>query len=81
MTKAKQQVVEMLNDIPDDKVIHILEMMRGFMLLYGVDSKDTSSAESASTAMGVFKKYANPALIPKEKDAWGDAVREKYADN
>ena len=28
MTKAKQQVIDMLRDIPDDKVVHILEMMR-----------------------------------------------------
>ena len=81
MTKAKQQVVDMLRDIPDDKVVHILEMMRGFMLLYSADDKDAVATKPASTAMGIFKKHANPALIPKEKDAWGEAVREKYANH
>ncbi|MCL1981944.1 MAG: hypothetical protein FWG53_02470 [Clostridiales bacterium] len=81
MTKAKQQVIDMLRDIPDDKVVHILEMMRGFMLLYSTDDKSMATIESAPTAMGIFNKHANPALIPKEKGAWGEAIREKYANN
>ncbi|MCL1810124.1 MAG: hypothetical protein FWG42_10225 [Clostridiales bacterium] len=40
---------------------------------------EASSAEHTSTVMGVFKKYANPSLIPREKDAWGDAARKKHA--
>jgi len=27
---------------------------------------------------GFLREYANPALIEKEKDAWGIAVKEKY---
>jgi hypothetical protein len=82
MTRVKQQVVEMLQDIPDDKVVHILEMMRGLMLLYSTGSKSAVINEhSAPTAMGIFKKYADPNLIAKEKDAWGEAVREKHVNN
>ena len=81
MTRVKQQVVEMLRDIPDDKVIHVLEMMRGLMLLYSADDKSAITEESAPTAMGIFKKYANPELIQREKDAWGEAVRGKYANH
>ena len=77
MTRVKQQVLEMLQDIPDDKVIHILEMMRGLMLLYSLGSESAAARESESSAMGIFKKHANPNLIPKEKDAWGEAVRER----
>jgi len=29
---------------------------------------------------GCLKKYANPALIQLEKNAWAKAVEEKYAD-
>lgn len=31
-----------------------------------------------NTARGMLKKYANPALIEKEKDAWELAVKEKH---
>ena len=30
-------------------------------------------------AYGIAKKYANPALIPGEKDAWAKAAVEKHA--
>ena len=81
MTRVKQQVVEMLQDIPDDKVIHILEMIRGLMFLYNAERENTIIREPVSSAMGIFKEYANPDLISKEKDAWGEAVREKYANH
>ena len=29
---------------------------------------------------GCLKKYANPSNFSKEKDAWSDAVKEKYGD-
>ena len=31
------------------------------------------------SAFGCLKKYANPALIEQEKDAWERAVAERYA--
>jgi len=37
--------------------------------------------EPGSSAMGVFKKYANPDLMPREKEAWSEAVREKHANH
>jgi hypothetical protein len=81
MTKVKQQVVDMLNDIPDDKAIYILEMIKGLMLLYDTDSTSMVIREPVSSAMGIFKEYANIDLIPREKYAWGEAVREKYANH
>lgn len=31
-----------------------------------------------TSAAGSLKQYANPALIEQEKDAWANAVLEKY---
>ena len=59
----------------------MLEMMKGLILLYNKGSACIIANESESSALGVFKKYANPDLIPKEKDAWSNAVREKYVNN
>jgi len=30
---------------------------------------------------GIIRQYANPELIPLEKEAWGEAVKEKHAVN
>ncbi|MCL2161120.1 MAG: type II toxin-antitoxin system RelB/DinJ family antitoxin [Betaproteobacteria bacterium] len=36
------------------------------------------SALQEKSVFGVFKKYANPALIEHEKDAWAAATGEKH---
>jgi len=35
-------------------------------------------AVNPRSALGILHEYANPALIPLEKDAWGMAMEEKY---
>jgi len=30
---------------------------------------------------GIISQYANPELIPLEKEAWGEAAKEKHAVN
>jgi predicted house-cleaning noncanonical NTP pyrophosphatase (MazG superfamily) len=81
VTRIKEQVIEMLQEIPDDKVIHILEIMKGLKSLYGNDKTNIMLNESEHKAMGILKKYANPDLISKEKEAWGEAVKEKHGNH
>jgi len=79
MTKVKEQAMELLQSIPDDKVIYIIDILRG---LKGLSNNDNiSEQDSAQSAMGIFNKYANTDLISMEKDAWGKAVAEKYDNN
>jgi hypothetical protein len=81
VSEIKEQVIEMLQDIPDDKIVHILEIVKGLKTLYGGDIKSANLSKSPAAAMGIFKKYAKPELIPREKDAWGEAVREKHGNH
>ena len=37
--------------------------------------------EKRKSAFGIAAKYANPDLIPLEKEAWANAVAEKYGKN
>jgi len=69
MTKIKEQAMELLLSIPDDKVIHIIDILRGLKGLSNND--DINEHDSAQSAMGIFNKYANTDLISIEKDAWG----------
>jgi hypothetical protein len=36
-------------------------------------------ADTPESMAGILHGYANPALVPYESDAWGIAVKEKYA--
>jgi len=79
MTKVKEQAMELLQSIPDDKIIHIIDILRGLKGLS--DNNDINVHDSAQSARGIFNKYANTDLISMEKDAWGKAVSEKYDNN
>ncbi|MCL2062915.1 MAG: hypothetical protein FWG98_00890 [Candidatus Cloacimonetes bacterium] len=78
MTNIKSQAIELLQDIPDDKVLPIIEILKGLRLLYISKENTTTKETTITNAMGILNKYANPDLIPLEKEAWGMAVKEKH---
>ncbi len=39
---------------------------------------DTELEAQETTAKGIFNEYANIDMVGKEKEAWGEAVREKH---
>ena len=79
MTKLKEQAVEILNELPDDKVITVIEILKGLRALYSQSEKPAAYDGTAANVMGIFSNYANSDLIPLEKEAWGEAVKEKHA--
>lgn len=42
------------------------------------DDSENEKIDGIKALRGSLSKYANPDLIPKEKEAWGEAVKEKY---
>ena len=38
-----------------------------------------TTTDTVEKMTGILRKYANPALIPYEREAWGKAVKEKHA--
>jgi hypothetical protein len=81
MSSIKAQAIEMLQDIPDEKLPSIIEILKGLRLLYLQNENPDLYKSTIPTAMGIFNKYADVNLIPMEKEAWGEAVKEKYAVN
>ena len=79
MTLLKQQAVEILQEIPDDKVFTVIEILKALRALCAQGDESMVSDETVPNAMGIFSKYANPSLIPLEKEAWGEAMKEKHA--
>ena len=43
--------------------------------------RKTSEAPRRKSLKGCLNKYANPKLLHMEKDAWAEAVKEKYANS
>ena len=81
MTEIKQQAIELLQDIPDDKVIYIIYILRGLKGISESNKNEQLTGDTHQTAMGILNKYANKDLISQEKDAWSKAVSDKYVNN
>ena len=80
MTEIRTQVFEILQEIPDDKLVAAIEVLKGLRALYATPEINAAKKTAHDNAFGIFNKYAKPELIPMEKEAWGMAVTEKYAD-
>ena len=74
----KAQAIEIIQDFPDDKVGLVIEILKSLKKHYAKSDEITDDSETPASAMGVLQKYANPDLIPLEKEAWGMAVMEKH---
>ena len=68
MTNIKLQAIDLLREIPDDKVVPILEILKGLRLLYISHENTPKNDTTPNNAMGIFHKYANPDLIPLETE-------------
>ena len=79
MTDIRTQVFEILRDIPDDKLGAAMEVLKGLRALYRTHEMSVADIAAHDDSLGIFNKYANPDLIPAEKEAWGMAVKDKYA--
>ena len=79
MTNVKEQAIGLLQSMPDDKVIYILDILRGVKGLYDYEPTNQSDTQQPITAMGILSEYANVDLIPLEEDAWRRAAVKKHA--
>ena len=81
MTKIKEHAIELLWDIPDEKVVYVIDILKGLKGISDSEINECAAQKNRRTSMGILSKYANADLIPYEKEAWGKAVKEKYADS
>ena len=79
MTKVKEQAIGLLKSMPDDKVVYILDILRGLKGLAEYEAVNKSDVQQPITAMGILSEYANVDLIPLEADAWRKAAVKKHA--
>ena len=95
MTRLKEQAFEILQGVPDDKMIHVIELLRGLSGLFGMErtvGATTVSADdipalpdygnmSSAEAWKGFQKYIG--IIDCDIDYKAELAKardEKYAD-
>ena len=81
MTNIKTQAIELLMEIPDDKVLLVIEILKSLRTLFVRTDDATKNREAITSVMGICHKYANPDLVHLEKEAWGEAMKEKHGNN
>ena len=81
MTDIKEQAIELLREIPDEIVIYIIDILRGMKGISESGKSKVSTEKTRKSAMGILNEYADVSLISHEKEAWGNAMREKYANH
>ena len=75
MLALKEQAYEIIRELPQEKIPTVITILRGLQVL---SQQEVPTKSDTQSAMGIFKKYANPDLIPSEKDAWENAMVEKH---
>ena len=59
-------MIKIFQDIPEDKVVIVIEMFKALRALYAQSGVTAVKNEIAPNAKGIFNKYANPSLVPSE---------------
>ncbi|MCL2150442.1 MAG: hypothetical protein FWH51_05930 [Dehalococcoidia bacterium] len=80
MTKIKEQAAEIPQDIPEEKVTSVIEILKALRALFGQSGESVLTSEATTDSVtGIGRKYATPDLILLEKEACGEAARERHA--
>ena len=75
MLALKEQAHEIIRELPQEKISVAITVLRG---LQALSQQESATKSDAPSAMGIFSKYANPDLVPLEKEAWAKAMEEKH---
>jgi len=69
-------------EVPTEYLWEPISDVRVIMLYENpIPAKQNNSGRGNKSIKGIISQYANPELIPSEKEAWGEAAKEKYAVN
>ena len=79
MTKIKEQAFEILQDIPDDKITHVIEMLKGLRALYGQSEKSTEAQIYGEQLLDTIKRKNIPHKTV-EVNAEGHIIVDKDKD-
>lgn len=70
---TSEKAIDLLQTLPE----HELETAYTFLQL--IDEKNDEDETKKNSAFGIAHEYANPELVPLEKEAFADAMAGKHA--
>lgn len=82
MTKLREKALQMVKEIPEDKVIYVIDILEGIKGLYGEQPEIKLQLDEKKKARDVLQKYRG--RIPDDfnyKKELMEAIDEKYADS
>ena len=72
-----EKTIELLQTIPESK----LDTVYTFLQFIKFQDELKEEKAKSTSAFGIAHKYANPSLIPLEKEAFANAMADKHATN
>lgn len=72
---TKELAYSLIDDLTESQLNEVIKILYAFSEAAVKKEKKGISAESVA---GIAAKYANPDLIPLEKEAWANAAAEKF---
>lgn len=72
---TRELAYSLIDRLSENQLNAAIELLNTF---FEPVSQKQNGGSSPENVMGIAAKYANPDLIPLEKEAWADAAAEKY---
>lgn len=72
-----QKAMDLLQTMPEQKIETVYTYML-FVNTLAENKDNTPKKKDARSIAGIAHQYANPALMPLEKEAFADAMAEKH---
>ncbi len=72
-----EKAIDLLQTLPESR----LETVYTFLQFIKYQDEAAEPKRSSTSAFGIGHQYANPDLIPLEKEAFANAMAEKHAIN
>lgn len=75
-----QKTIDLLQTIPENRLESVYTFLQ-FIKFQENEQQILEQKQKKNSAFGIAHQYANPALIPLEKEAFANAMAEKHAIN
>ena len=83
MTNLKEQAIQIIQNVPDDKIIYVIDMLRWLNNIF-YEKKSVAVSNTSSEALEAWKEFQQyKGIIPYDIDIkaeLAEARDEKYAD-
>lgn len=73
-----EKAMDLLQTIPENKLEYVYTFLQ-FIKFQEAEQETPADRNGKTSAFGIAHEYANPKLIPLEKEAFANAMAKKHA--